>query len=93
MFKKKSLTYSSNNNIMPFKICEFVLSNGEICARFVECDDEPYCCKHIKNEWTITNSNVEDRVTKDFTICPSLFMWCSSSLFSVLSVCMNRPKK
>lgn len=71
---------------MEFKLCECILPNGEMCARYIEKTDDLYCCKHM---------NLNTEPTFSTTVCSmiSIFLMSISMLFFCGSDQSHHPKR
>lgn len=63
---------------MEFKLCECILHNGEMCARYIEKTNDLYCCEHM-------NSNIE---TNEVYTKPNFGTYFCST-FSVVLMSMS----
>lgn len=75
---------------MEFKLCECILPNGEMCARYIEKTDDLYCCKHI-NLNTELNQIVYDKQPTFNTSVGSMIGIFLMSM-SMLFFCVKRRR-
>ena len=43
---------------MEFKLCECILPNGEMCARYIAKTEDLYCCEHVNSNSHIIIKNI-----------------------------------
>ena len=70
---------------MEFKLCECILPNGEMCARYIEKTDDSYCCKckemNLNTELTSTVYNEQPTFSASVCSMMSIFLMSMSMLF------------
>lgn len=72
---------------MEFKLCECIMSNGEMCARYIEKTDDLYCCEHINLNTELNKIVYSKQPSLSTSVCCTI-SFCLMLLFT-LFFCKN----
>lgn len=75
---------------MEFKLCECILPNGEMCARYIEKKDDLYCCKHINLNTEQNEKIYNEPPTFSTSVCSVINIFLMS--LSILFFCGKKKK-
>ena len=66
---------------MEFKLCECILPNKEMCARYIEKKDDLYCCKHINLNTELNQIVYDKQPTFNTSVCSMVSIFLMSMFF------------